>query len=217
MTNYQYPDSDRPELIEFLPQHYQTVLEVGCGTGGFKSSLNQNAEIWGIEPNESASKQAQLKGYKVLIGLYDNVESQCPNHYFDLIICNDVIEHMIEHNRFLTDIKRKMKPDAVIVGSIPNMRYYPVLFDLLFKKDWEYQETGVLDKTHLRFFTEKSLKRTFENSGYKIEKFVGINGIKYYFTIKSIIKYLFFKFSFGIFDDIKFQQFAFVIKSKMYP
>jgi 2-polyprenyl-3-methyl-5-hydroxy-6-metoxy-1,4-benzoquinol methylase len=214
MIEQKYPDSARTELIEFLPSQYQTVLEIGCGTGGFKQSLKQNIEIWGIEPNESASQYAQLKGYKVLTGLYDNVEMQCPDNYFDLIICNDVIEHMVDHEKFLMDIKKKLKPNATIVGSIPNIRHYPVLFNLLFRKDWEYQEIGVLDKTHLRFFTEKSLKRTFEKCGYTIDKMAGVNGVQYNFTSKGILKLLFFKLSFGLLQDMKFQQFAFVIKLK---
>ncbi|MBX9676897.1 MAG: class I SAM-dependent methyltransferase [Methylotenera sp.] len=215
MSDYYYPDDPRTELIAFLPQQYRTVLEIGCGTGGFKNSLNPGIEIWGIEPNQSASEQAKMKGYKVLTGLYDNVENQCPDHYFDLIICNDVIEHMIDHEKFLVDIKSKMKSDAVMIGSIPNIRYYTVLFNLLFKKDWEYQETGVLDKTHLRFFTEKSLKRTLEKSGYYVEKFAGINDAKYYLTWVSVIKYLLINFSFGLFKDTKFKQFAFVIKYRL--
>ncbi len=215
MTDYQYTENRRPELIEFLPKQYQTVLEVGCGSGGFKNSLNQNIELWGIEPSKSASEQAKLKGYKVFTGFYDDVEKQCPDAYFDLIICNDVIEHMIDHEKFLIDIKKKMKPDALMVGSIPNIRYFYEFFNLVIRKDWEYQESGVLDKTHLRFFTEKSLKRTFLNSGYTIEKFAGINGIECSFTRKDVIKYLLFNFSFGLFEDTKFQQFAFAIKRRV--
>lgn len=215
ITDYQYPNSARTELIEFLPKQYQTVLEIGCGTGGFKQSLNHDIEIWGVEPNELASQHAELKGYKVVTGYYNDVESQCPDHYFDLIICNDVIEHMVVHEKILMDIQKKMKPNATLVGSIPNIKHYLVLFELLFKRDWNYKETGVLDKTHLRFLTEKSLKRTFEECGFTVEKFVGINGIKYWFTLKSIFKFLFFHLSFGLFKDTKYQQFAFSIKPKV--
>ena len=150
----------------------------------------------------------------LILGFYDDIESQCPDCYFDLIICNDVIEHMIDHEKFLIDIKKKMKPDAVIVGSIPNIRYYQVLFNLVFKKDWQYKETGVLDRTHLRFFTEKSLKRTFKKCGFNIEKFNGINRVKYYLTVKSFVKFLIFNLSFGLLEDTKSQQFGFTIKPK---
>lgn len=216
MTEYQYPDSARPELIEFLPKNYKTVLEIGCGRGGFKKSLDQNTELWGVEPNESAAKQAEFKGYKVLVGLYEEVAHKCPDDYFDLIVCNDVIEHMVDHEKFLTEIKGKMKSTGCLVGSIPNIRYYPVLFDLLFKKDWQYTEIGVLDKTHLRFFTEKSLIRTFESTDYTIQLLKGINATeKYWFTLRSTAKYLFINFPFGLFKDTRYMQFGFRVTKSL--
>lgn len=213
MNEYQYPHSERPEITPFLPEQYFTVLEIGCGLGGFRTSLKSDIELWGIEPNQYAAQQAGLKGYKVLVGLYDDVELQCPDDHFDLIVCNDVIEHMVDHEKFLIAIKKKMRPDACIVGSIPNIRHFPILLKLVFEKDWHYTETGVLDRTHLRFFTEKSLKRAFENCGYTIEKLAGINITeKYWFTVRSLIKYLLIHCTFGFFSDIRYVQFGFRIR-----
>jgi len=100
-----------------------------------------------------------------------------PAHYFDLVICNDVIEHMPDHDAFLEDIKQKMAPGAHLVGSVPNVRYLPNLKQLLVRKEWRYADWGVLDRTHLRFFTCQSWERTLREHGFVIEAIAGINGV----------------------------------------
>jgi 2-polyprenyl-3-methyl-5-hydroxy-6-metoxy-1,4-benzoquinol methylase len=214
MSNYKYPNNSRQEMTEFLPDRYETVLEIGCGTGGFKETLGEYfKELYGVEPNDSAAKIARSKGYVVLTGPYEEIESQLPDNFFDLVICNDVIEHMTDHEKFLIQIKKKMKPNGVLVGSVPNIRNYSVLYDLIIKKQWQYTEDGILDRTHLRFFTEKSLRSCLENCGYNIEKLGGINSAaKYWGTIKSAIKVILLKLPFNCISDIRFVQLAFRIK-----
>jgi 2-polyprenyl-3-methyl-5-hydroxy-6-metoxy-1,4-benzoquinol methylase len=217
---YQYSTTHRRELVKFLPNNYKRVLEVGCGTGGFRDTLKKDIEIWGIEPNKEAANEAMVRGYKVLVGFYEEVAEQCPNNYFDLIICNDVIEHMLEHERFLELIKLKMTPDASIIGSIPNVRYFGNLCKLLLNKDWKYVDNGVLDRTHLRFFTEKSLKRTFNDAKYSIEE---LSGIQSDFTRWKTFKMCVRNFALlmiviatlGNSKDIQFVQFAFRLKNSV--
>jgi 2-polyprenyl-3-methyl-5-hydroxy-6-metoxy-1,4-benzoquinol methylase len=151
---------------------------------------------------------AKTKLDKVLIGLYNEVENQIPDDYFDLIIANDVIEHIEQPLNFLQSIKKKMTGNAKIILSIPNIRYYENLKELLIKKDFEYKDCGILDITHLRFFTEKSIIRLLSESGLEIEKMLGINPVKIrrrnlpiYWLVKSI---------FG--KDIEFLQFGMRVK-----
>jgi 2-polyprenyl-3-methyl-5-hydroxy-6-metoxy-1,4-benzoquinol methylase len=217
---YQYSTTSRKELIKFLPNNYKRVLEVGCGTGGFRDTLKTDIEIWGVEPNAEAAKDAMERGYKVLVGFYEEVADQCPNHYFDLIVCNDVIEHMLEHEKFLDLIKLKMAPDASIIGSIPNVRYFGNLCKLLLNKDWKYVDNGVLDRTHLRFFTEKSLKRTFNEAKYTIEELSGIqsdftkwNNFK--MCVRNFVLLMIVFLTFGHSKDIQFVQFAFRLKNSV--
>jgi 2-polyprenyl-3-methyl-5-hydroxy-6-metoxy-1,4-benzoquinol methylase len=217
---YQYSTTNRKELVEFFPKNYKRVLEVGCGTGGFRDTLKKDIEIWGIEPNKEAANEAMTRGYKVLVGFYEEVAEQCPNNYFDLIVCNDVIEHMLEHEKFLEIIKLKMTPDASIIGSIPNVRYFGNLCKLLLNKDWKYVDNGVLDRTHLRFFTEKSLKRTFANTKYKIEKLSGIQSDftkwnSFFMCIRNFILLLITIATFGHSKDIQYVQFAFRLKNSV--
>jgi 2-polyprenyl-3-methyl-5-hydroxy-6-metoxy-1,4-benzoquinol methylase len=211
---FDYALSDRPEVAGFLPKQYETVLEIGCSKGGFKSSLNPAVEVWGVEPDDLAAEEACSRGYKVLTGLYENVSDRCHDHYFDVVICNDVIEHMVDHDKFLEDIKRKLKKNGHLVGSIPNVRHFGNLFRLLIKKDWRYEDRGVLDRTHLRFFTEKSLQRTFSANGYVINELRGINSDfdqpkRIRQLARNALVLMLIVLSFGYFGDIKYLQFGF--------
>ena len=183
---------DRKEMAQLLPEHYSRVLEIGCAEGDFRENLIQEHEYWGVEPIESKATLASKKLDKVLIGTYQKMSYQIPNDYYDLVICNDVIEHMVDHDKFFLSIKKKIKKDGCLVASIPNVRYLPNLIQILVKKDWEYTDYGILDKTHLRFFTKKSLTRTIVDNGYIIDQFMGLHpctdapGLKrylYYFAI----------------------------------
>ena len=143
------------------------------------------------------------------MGGFDEVYDQLPDKYFDLVICNDVIEHLPDHNDFFEKVKGKMTDDSVMVGAIPNVRHIKNLFNLLIKKDWQYQENGILDYTHLRFFTQKSLLKIFDNMSYKVEQIGGINEEAFKWTLKYFAKYPVY-FVFG--NDLKYTQFAFRVR-----
>lgn len=165
----------RPEVARLLPKKYAHVLEIGCGEGRFRSNLTQPCEYVGVEPSPAAATKASNSLDRVLTGTYEGVADALPDDYFDLVICNDVIEHMTDHDRFLEDIKRHMKPGALLVGSVPNVRYFFHLWNLMVRKDWQYVDHGILDNTHLRFFTQKSWRKTLEAHHYEIEILHGIN------------------------------------------
>jgi 2-polyprenyl-3-methyl-5-hydroxy-6-metoxy-1,4-benzoquinol methylase len=205
----------RPELIPFLPKNLESmkVLEIGCGAGNFGTHF-ECAEYWGIEPNESMAKHARLILNKVLLGNYDEVSDLLPDHYFDLVVCNDVIDHMQDVELFLNSIKQKLKHDGLLLGSIPNVRFVENLIRLLVFRDWKYTAWGILDKTHLRFFTAKSLKRLFIENQFKIIKFSGINQVALKFhCLKSFsinLALIVCTFIFG--RDTQYFQFGFLIK-----
>lgn len=169
-----YFQAARGNMRQFLPKSYRTVLEIGCGEAGFSQLLTPGAEVWGVEPSRAADVAAQ-RLHKVLRGKFDDVSNQLPDGHFDLVVCNDVIEHMVDHDAFLEAIKAKLAVAGVLVGSIPNFRYYVNLYELIVRGDFEYEDSGIRDRTHLRFFTEKSLKRTLQQHGFLIDEFAGIN------------------------------------------
>ena len=160
----------------YLPAAPRRVLEVGCGEGNFIAGVEGATERWGVEPNAAAAQAAATRLDRVLTGRFETVAADLPARYFDLIICNDVIEHMEDHDRFLRAIRGYLAPGGVLIGSVPNMRNYKVLFDLLVLRDWRYQDSGILDRTHLRFFTKISLRRSLTDAGFLIEVLRGMNG-----------------------------------------
>jgi len=184
-----YYHHQREEMSLLIPKSYHKILEIGCGSGDFRNNMNSENEYWGIEPVLEPALLARKKLDKVFINTYEEVFNDLPDQYFDLVICNDVIEHMVDHDSFFESIQKKMTDDSYLVASIPNVRYIENLINIIFRKEWEYRESGVLDRTHLRFFTEKSLKRTILKHGYKIEKFYYINSVfTNPYTLGAIIK-----------------------------
>jgi 2-polyprenyl-3-methyl-5-hydroxy-6-metoxy-1,4-benzoquinol methylase len=200
-------------MLRFVPQTRARVLEIGCATGSFISSLDNCLEKWGVEPS-GAAMLAELKLTKVLHGQFDDVKDHLPKQYFDVVICNDVIEHMANHWAFFSEIADYIAPGGMLIGSIPNVRYYSNLFRFLFEKDWQYQDSGILDKTHLAFFTEKSLRQTIEGAGFDL---ITITGINYAQVVENTLRsrvYLLLakalgKLTLGYFSDILCLQFAF--------
>lgn len=215
----QYFTGARTEVATFLPARCQRVLEIGCGAGGFRDNIRTPCEYWGIEPAAVPAARAAQRMDRVLAGTFDAVRAQLPENYFDLVICNDVIEHLPDHDAFLQQIKTYMAPDSCLVGSVPNVRCYQHLYEVLFERDWRYRAEGILDRTHLRFFTQKSLKRTFAENGYRIEAFAGINNLApaRFTSPKKIRRWLTVTLlallTLGLFNDIRYLQFGFRVRS----
>jgi 2-polyprenyl-3-methyl-5-hydroxy-6-metoxy-1,4-benzoquinol methylase len=174
----EYYQGKRPEVVDLISNSPRRILEIGCGDGSFRLLLKGTLEYWGVEPFSEAAELAHKNIDNVFNSTYETALSQLPNNYFDLIICNDVIEHFADHDVFFSSIKTKMSKDSYIVGSIPNVRHIRNIINLIFRKDWMYKDDGILDRTHLRFFTEKSLKRTFKRHGYTLETLKYIQIIK---------------------------------------
>jgi len=173
----EYYAKHRPEVVPFLPREPSRVLEIGCGEGRFRANLPLTCEYRGVEPSAEAGRLAATVLDAVLVGTYGEVAAGLPAHYFDLVICNDVIEHMPDHDAFLEAIKQKMAPGAYLAGSVPNVRFVSNLFQMLIAKEWHYEDFGVLDRTHLRFFTGRSWQRTLSEHGFVVETIAGINPV----------------------------------------
>ena len=162
-----------------MPADAKVILEVGCGAGGFSSQfMKEGVEVWGIEPFKEVADQAKSKLTKVICDYVENAISQLPDNYFDAIIFNDVLEHLIHPGQVINDLKVKLSKEGCIVASIPNVRYVKNLHHVLVGRDWKYVDSGILDYTHYRFFTKKSIRRMFDESGYNLDKLQGIRPTK---------------------------------------
>jgi 2-polyprenyl-3-methyl-5-hydroxy-6-metoxy-1,4-benzoquinol methylase len=199
-------------MRSFLPERPARVLEIGCDEGDFGASLQ--TEVWGVEPQADAAAIAARRLHRVLVGTYGAVRDSLPEHYFDAVVCNDVIEHMEDHDTFLHQVKSQLAPGGVLVGSVPNLRHYRVLFELMVLRDWHYRDSGVLDRTHLRWFTQRSLRRSLQQAGYAIDRLEGINGgIDFKLSRQHLPHALFasglIALSAGLWSDVRFLQLAF--------
>lgn len=172
--NAEYYKLSRPELHGFIKENQSALLDVGCGAGQLAYELKRNkniTEVWGVEPVKEFGILAEEKLDNVYVMSVEEVLPQLPNNKFDTIVFADVLEHLVDPESVLKDIKRSLKSTGEIFASIPNIRHWSIFIQLL-EGNWDYTEHGLLDKTHLRFFTKKTIRKLFENSGYHPE-FVG--------------------------------------------
>ena len=204
-----YYNSRREVLLQFIPEDSDCHLDVGCGEGGFLSALKELGirELWGIEPHKkSADIAVSLGDINILNTTIEEALSKLPDVYFTSISFNDVLEHTIDPLTILKEAKSKLKPDGRIIVSLPNVRHITNLYNLLIRKDWRYTESGILDKTHLRFYTKKSMCKLVSDAGYNLTNIVGIN--RYESVVFRILNFI----TLGFFDDTKFLQYALTLE-----
>lgn len=205
--NETYYAHARVELLPYIPQNIQTALDVGCGDGAFGLTLKSlhSCQVWGIEPNKAAALEAEKKLDKVINSLFLKDLPELALQKFDAIFFNDVLEHLVDPEEALINCKKLLNPNGYIIASIPNIRWYPVILSLLRYRDFKYTNAGVMDKTHLRFFTLKGMHRLFKNAGYKVLTSEGINK-HYNFKFFNVLNFLLFNSQW----DMKFPQFVIV-------
>jgi 2-polyprenyl-3-methyl-5-hydroxy-6-metoxy-1,4-benzoquinol methylase len=199
-----YFRAPRAEMLPFVPTSVDRVLEVGCAEGAFGAALKHRfgAEVWGIEVNPLAAEHAVEAIDHVLVGDVDEQAMTLPDNHFDAIVCNDVLEHLVDPLATLTLLRGKLAPGGVVIASIPNIRYFPALREILLRRDFPAEDAGIFDRTHLRFFTRKSIARMFADAGYDMRRMKGINTrVKPVGLIATVI-------SFGYFADGFHQQYA---------
>lgn len=171
-----YFNHERPEMLAFLPKLFKTVLDVGCGEGTFALQIKEkHNEVWGIELMPEPGEEAKKCLDKVFIGPCENFVDDLPENYFDVIYCNDVLEHLVDPYTFLTHLKSKLTSKGVIISSIPNIRYHSAFKKIILQKKFEYEGHGIFDKTHMRFFTESSIAKMYTDLGFEIVSHKGIN------------------------------------------
>ena len=163
-----YYNTQRLDILQHIPNNINKVLDVGCGTGSLgeaiKLNFGKHIEVIGIDCNPKASEIAKSKIDKIIIGDVENISIPYDNEYFDCIIYADVLEHLINPWEILTKHKSKLAYDGCIIASIPNIAHYKII-KMLKKGLWKYEDAGILDKTHLRFFTKATILELFSQAG----------------------------------------------------
>ncbi len=169
-----YFDDYNPDLLPLIPPDAKVILEVGCGAGRLCEAyrrINPKVEWRGIEANREAATQAYDRGIEIIA---EDAET-CPVYDIgrlseestDCLIFGDVLEHLHDPWAVLKKLGRLVKPGGQVIASIPNVQHYSVILALL-RGRWQYGPEGLLDWTHLRFFTLHSIKAMFERAGLDI-------------------------------------------------
>lgn len=172
-----YYSNDRSDVQSLVKNNSKVILDVGCGAGVMADALKKkfDAEVWGIELVESEAQKAREKLDNVFSGAIEDNISKLPNQYFDSIIFADVLEHLIDPYTILKQLVLNLQDDGEIVASIPNIGYWGVIYSLLVGQ-FTYTDSGILDKTHLRFFTKTSIIEMFDNAGLTIIEMLPTKG-----------------------------------------
>ena len=205
-----YYSLERTELLALVPRGTHRLLDVGCGAGAFgvaiKASLH--AVVWGIEINPQAASIANIKLDRVIVGDAVYALRQLEGERFDTVCFNDILEHLVDPAAALSAAARLLKSEGCVVLSVPNLRFYRVLKQILVEHDFRYEAWGVMDSTHLRFFTEKSMRRLLSETGFAVDVLSGINHRQPPGTIGHLASLLSRTLCRPWIGDIWFQQFA---------
>lgn len=167
----EYFQSSRDDVAQLVPSECVRVLDVGCGFGGLGRTLAQRGghELYGVEVNAEASIHLAGLYRQHWIGDVERVELSVPAGFFDCIVFADILEHLIDPWAALSRYATLVKPGGAVVASIPNVRNFALLAKLIVQGRWKYESSGLLDRTHLRFFTRREIDEMFRNAGLPVE------------------------------------------------
>jgi glycosyltransferase involved in cell wall biosynthesis/SAM-dependent methyltransferase len=158
-------------MLELVPKTAKRILDIGCCMGGAGRTLKQRqtCEVWGVEISPELARIAAQHYEKVIVGDIedDSVWQQLPKGYFDCVICGEVLEHLIAPDRVLKRLHEVTIPDCTLVLSVPHVGHASVIRKIL-RGDFDYEPTGILDESHLRFFSRKNLWRLLMESGWLV-------------------------------------------------
>lgn len=165
----------RDDIIELIPAVARRVLDIGCSTGLLGRTLKKRVpdiEVVGIEINPVAAAVARKSLDRVIEGNAEEVDlgrSGISPGYFDVIVYGDVLEHCRDPWETLKRHRPFHSSAGRVVVSLPNAQFWSVPLNLLLG-NWGLADRGVHDRTHLRFFTLKTMLAMFESTGYRIVK-----------------------------------------------
>lgn len=160
------------QIVERIPR-FAHVLELGCADGTMSRLMREHCEakVFGVEQDPQSAWQAQRHCDYVFTEDLDDPYSLDALQFetFDVITLVDVLEHLKHPQALLERLKAHMMDESIILLSVPNVAHSSVRLELL-TGDFRYENAGILDATHLKFFTLSSLKALIERSGFVINE-----------------------------------------------
>lgn len=208
-----YYSNVRHDLLTLLPKDSKNlkILEIGAGYGATLSFLKKQgiaSEVVAVDipENEGTSPFDNIDAF-----FYADAEKLDLSKYeehFDCIIFADVLEHLVYPKEVLDQMKSLLHEDGYILVSVPNVRHKKALYKIFIKGNFAYEEHGLFDYTHLRFFCKKDIKELVSDGGYTIERIV--SSLKTY--NKPSGSKIFNAITLGIFEE--FLSVQYLVKAK---
>lgn len=166
-----YYASVRRDILPLVPRSDGRLLDIGCGEGATAAFLKREGYCsWacGLEVFPDAATTARTRLDQVIEGNIETMELPLEPGSLDVILCLDVLEHLIDPWRAVDKLAPLLAPGGLLIASIPNIRCVKALGPLLFLGRFRYQDQGILDRTHLRFFTRRTAIGLIESAGLRI-------------------------------------------------
>lgn len=180
MSNDRYYANVNRDLLAAIPKSAKNLLELGCGAGAlgraFLAEVNPQADYFGVEMMPGPAEIAEQHLTRVTVGnleLLTNEDLDLAPQSLDVLIYGDVLEHLVDPWGELRKRKALLKPKAVVLACIPNIGHWSIVAKIL-TDQWLYQDRGILDRTHLRFFTRATARECFESAGFKVTRIKGL-------------------------------------------
>ena len=172
MKNTPIHDDFNKSLLPLIPEDASRVIEVGCSSGALARAflaINRQCEYIGIEVDSDCAEVAKKNCTKVLVGNIEDMEERvfrtlCPS---DCWIFGDVLEHLYDPWSVLRRVKSSLRQGGSVVACIPNAQHWSVQARLNVGS-FHYEDSGLLDRTHIRWFTRVTMLELFKSSGFEI-------------------------------------------------
>lgn len=165
-----------PDLLNLFAHAPRKLLDIGCASGALCAEMKRRqpkTQTIGIEPNKRAAELARNRVDQVFTGTFEEVDlvAEGIGHgSIDSVVAADVLEHMYDPWRTMVNLKPFLTKDAQIIISIPNSRHVNLIVRLADGGMWTYEDRGLLDITHIRFFTLMEFANLLQQTGYRIEQ-----------------------------------------------
>jgi 2-polyprenyl-3-methyl-5-hydroxy-6-metoxy-1,4-benzoquinol methylase len=182
-------------MLPMIKDGPNVIMDLGCASGVLGERLIEVGKaktMYGVEMFESAAQKAAKTYVKVHVGDAEAMKFDYDT-IFDYVTCGDILEHLKDPYTMVSNIYKWLKPGGEIFVCLPNVRNYHVLIDLIFRGKWEYVSAGIMDRTHLRFFTRSSLQTLVRGGGFEV--------CHHHMLVEGPKKTFFNKLTFGAFDE----------------
>ncbi len=179
--------TSRCKIFKLIPSGSK-VLEIGCGSGRLANllSIKKKCRVYCVDKEPAMAGIARNKCVEMLNIDIERTELPYENGYFDCIILGNVLEHMKDPSGILTSLKKYLSDNGVLIYSVPNIVNWHSRMTIFFGK-FEYAESGIFDKTHLRFYNLNSAKKLAQGAGYRI---IGLDVTPSIYLFKEKLNFL---------------------------